>query len=77
MTLEGLPSSLDDLEAKLAKKDSYLRNVQVQADPESAVKLSLQAMRLITKAGLEPQLTENGPMTTGTSATSAAPAAGK
>ncbi len=71
MTLEGQPSSLEDLEAKLAKKDAYLRNVQIQADPDSAVKLSLQAMRLITKFGLEPQLTENGPMAPGSSATSA------
>jgi biopolymer transport protein ExbD len=73
MTLEGQPSSLEDLEAKLAKKDQYLRNVQVQADPASAVGLSLQAMQLITKYNLEPRLMANGPMSSATSASPAAP----
>lgn len=71
MTLEGQPSSLADLEAKLDKKDSYLRNVQIQADPHSEVGLSFQAMQLITKHGLEPGLVTNGPLPAGTSATSA------
>jgi biopolymer transport protein ExbD len=73
ISLEGKPSSLEDLEAKLAKKDSYLRTVQVQADPESPVKLSLQAMRLITKYNLEPHLVENSPISSGSSASPAAP----
>jgi rubredoxin len=62
MTLEGEPSSLEDLEAKLQKKDEYLKIIQVRADPDSPVKLSLQAMRLITKFSLEPQLVEQSPI---------------
>ncbi|NIA21073.1 MAG: hypothetical protein GWP05_03670 [Anaerolineaceae bacterium] len=58
MTLEDAASSLADLKTKLEGRDKFLRTVHVLAHPDSKVSLSLQAMRIISGFGLQPQLTE-------------------
>ncbi len=62
MELEGAASSLADLKAKLEARDKFLRTMHVLAHPDSKVGLSLQAMRIISGFGLEPQLTEKVPI---------------
>ncbi|MBN2584515.1 MAG: hypothetical protein JXL80_15745 [Planctomycetes bacterium] len=58
MSLEGEASSLDDLKTKLAQRDKYVRTVYVMVHPEAQVGLAMQAMRVVSAEGLNPQLTE-------------------
>ena len=58
MTLEGSASSLEDLKARLAERDKYVRTVYIMVHPQAQVGLAMQAMRTVSGEGLNPQLTE-------------------
>jgi len=56
MTLEGEPSSLEDLDTKLKNRDEYLLKVQVFADPAAPAGRMLDVMNVITKYALQVEL---------------------
>ena len=65
MTLDGEPSSIENLEAKLGKRDEYLKKVQILVHPEAQSGAMMKAMRLVTGVGLEVEVLPLVPLDAG------------